>query len=525
MKFPWFRISILLFWLIMTGWLIRFEAFPHLFTRNYQGYNSLFERGPFVLDTWMRIEFNKTPIGYTHTWVDTEIQEKEPIYTLRNQTVMNLKLLGKTTPINLWTGATLNDNYELIDFFTTFFSEENRTRIEGKRISPERFLVTFKTPGTTRKVKIAIPENTILYSPMTELALNELAIGNTVELNVLNPLTLKTGKTTIQAMGKEKMEYAGKQINTTMLKISYEGLEIHAWMDKNGRILRQETPFGMDMIACPAEKAIASIKNNRNLQDIAFKLSVPSSKSIVAPRSCSELVLEISGYSNQAKRLKTKRQNIISESANHITMKVYAQNKPKYTAGTEKAELQRFKDYLAASSAIQSDNPEIIAKAEAITKSCSNNYQKAKAILNWTYKNIAKEPTASLPSAVDILEQKKGDCNEHSYLFAALARAAEIPAKVNIGIVYSDTGSREQGAFYYHAWNSVFTDEWVEMDSTFGQVNVDATHILLGQGNMHKQMQILHLLGKLNIKIIDAKYNLQTQKKNPESTGEGSKND
>ena len=69
---------------------------------------------------------------------------------------------------------------------------------------------------------------------------------------------------------------------------------------------------------------------------------------------------------------------------------------------------------------------------------------------DWVYREIAKEPTVSIPNALQVLESKKGDCNEHTVLFNALARAAGIPAKTVVGVVYL------RGAFFYHAWSEVW---------------------------------------------------------------------
>ena len=56
----------------------------------------------------------------------------------------------------------------------------------------------------------------------------------------------------------------------------------------------------------------------------------------------------------------------------------------------------------------------------------------------------------SIPNALEVLQSKKGDCNEHTVLFNAFARAAGIPAKTVVGVVYL------RGAFYYHAWSEVW---------------------------------------------------------------------
>jgi hypothetical protein len=58
--------------------------------------------------------------------------------------------------------------------------------------------------------------------------------------------------------------------------------------------------------------------------------------------------------------------------------------------------------------------------------------------------------------------------------------------------------------FYYHAWNEIYIGEWVAVDSTYGQLPADATHIKLIEGDMAKSGEILKVVGKINIEIIDA---------------------
>ena len=82
-------------------------------------------------------------------------------------------------------------------------------------------------------------------------------------------------------------------------------------------------------------------------------------------------------------------------------------------------------------------------------------------------------------------------------MFAALARAAGIPTKVCYGLVYIN------GRFFYHAWCKVYVGEWISIDPTLGQDFADATHIEIISGGLDKQIEIVRLLGKLKIKILE----------------------
>ena len=117
-------------------------------------------------------------------------------------------------------------------------------------------------------------------------------------------------------------------------------------------------------------------------------------------------------------------------------------------------------------------------------------------MVEWMQANIEKRPVLSLPDALTTLDKRMGDCNEHAVLMAALARAAGYPAQVEAGLVYQD------GRFFYHAWNRIYIGRWITVDALFGQIPADVSHIRFARGSAHEQLDILPLLGKLQIRVL-----------------------
>jgi transglutaminase-like putative cysteine protease len=118
-------------------------------------------------------------------------------------------------------------------------------------------------------------------------------------------------------------------------------------------------------------------------------------------------------------------------------------------------------------------------------------------ILGWVFENLEKTPVVSIPDAREILTQRKGDCNEHATILTALLRAAGIPARIVVGVVYKD------GRFYYHAWNEAYINRWISMDATLKQMPADATHIKLIDGGIEEQIRIVGIIGTLEFGILD----------------------
>ena len=121
---------------------------------------------------------------------------------------------------------------------------------------------------------------------------------------------------------------------------------------------------------------------------------------------------------------------------------------------------------------------------------------RARKLTRWVYQNIDKRPVLSVPDALSTLENREGDCNEHAVLLAALARAAGIPARVEVGLVYLN------GRFYYHAWNLLFLGTWVTADGLFGQLPADATHIRFASGSK-RQLDLMGTIGQVELNVIE----------------------
>src|SRR5207248_445655 len=82
-------------------------------------------------------------------------------------------------------------------------------------------------------------------------------------------------------------------------------------------------------------------------------------------------------------------------------------------------------------------------------------------LLHWVASQVAPNAAERLPSALQVLARRRGDCNEHTLLYVALARAVGLPAHSAAGLLLAD------GRFYYHAWAEVYLGDWVAVDPTF----------------------------------------------------------
>jgi hypothetical protein len=159
--------------------------------------------------------------------------------------------------------------------------------------------------------------------------------------------------------------------------------------------------------------------------------------------------------------------------------------------------------YLGPEPLIESDAPEIVAEARLAVREAATDRERAERLTRYVNGLLDKKPTVSLPSAREVLRTRVGDCNEHTALYVAMARAAGLPARIAVGLVFM------RGAFYYHAWPEVYVREgrsaglWLPVDPTLNQFPADTTHVRLARGGLDKQAAILPLVGRLRMTVLD----------------------
>ena len=147
---------------------------------------------------------------------------------------------------------------------------------------------------------------------------------------------------------------------------------------------------------------------------------------------------------------------------------------------------------------VESRNREIRALAARLRGQERDPRVVAERINRWVYDSLRKRITFGIPDALEVLHSRSGDCNEHTQLYLALARAAGIPARAAAGLAFVN------GKFYYHAWPEVYLGRWVAVDPTFGEFPADAAHLRFVVGGLARQTSLMSLIGLLRIDVLSS---------------------
>ncbi len=134
---------------------------------------------------------------------------------------------------------------------------------------------------------------------------------------------------------------------------------------------------------------------------------------------------------------------------------------------------------------IESDDPRI--KAIAQTLRSSSALETAQRSYTWVRQSLGRSAfTPEDRGAVRAMQDKAGDCTEHAYLFAALARAGGVPARVMGGYLMPESGLLRPHD--YPNWAEFYTDgAWRIADPHQGNFMRNApryvaTHVMSGNG-------------------------------------------
>ncbi|MBU4503256.1 MAG: transglutaminase-like domain-containing protein [Proteobacteria bacterium] len=429
-------------------------------------------------ESWMNILQQDKKIGYSHY----RLIPKENGFSLFESTCMRLNTMGMVQDVYIHTNGELNSDFSLASFLFNLQSGMFNFKASGE------------VEGNKLTIKAGEQEFDILLENKLYLTAGILdaAWASGLEKNqartffVFDPASMGLRPVRITMHGSESMEVMGYKQNTDKVKVDFMGSSMTAWIGEDGSVVAEEGFMGIKLLRVSKDEALQGLDLPID-QDVTDFFSIASDVPIKQRDKINSLKIRIAGI-NDSLSLNGGRQSL----ADGI-LTINKENIPEIVAMSGDSK----KIYFRPTPFVQSDHPEIKSKVSEIVLPDDTPLAKAQKIMRWIYENIQKRPVLSVPNALETLRNRMGDCNEHAVLMAAMARAAGVPAQIETGLVYM------KGRFYYHAWNVLYLGDWVTVDALMGQMPADVTHIRLIRGEPDKQIDLIKVIGKVKIKILE----------------------
>ena len=484
---------IILFWLVMIGTLIKKTT-----SIEVSG-DDVLDIGSMVIETgkreWKDIFLKGKKVGYSINL----IKPFDDGYFIQDEIFLKINLMGMGRGLYAITQSMVDKQFFLKSFYFKMSSGIVNSIISGKVDGDQIFIHTGK--GKDRRMRrIQLAEPPMISTGMGYLFRTmKISVGDSFRLPFFDPSTMVQKSAVLKVTGKEHLKINRVDYDAFRVETEMWGKPMAFWIDKSGTILKEETFMGLMMIKSSAANAPMNIDGTGG-EDFYEMAAVPVDKQLPKVAKLNYLKLKLKGAADtEALRFDW---NSGRQKFSHDIMEIKLEKQPfkiTYAVPYEGSDhdLSRF---LMPEFNIESDAEEIIEKARDIRGDNRNPVFVSRRLLYWVYENIDKKPVVSIPSALEVLRSRVGDCNEHATLLAALLRASGIPARLSIGLVYS------RNKFFYHAWTEAFVGEWVTMDATLNQMPTDVSHIRLMHGNLDKQVEIMGFIGKLQCEVLDFGY-------------------
>ncbi len=442
---------------------------------------------------WRGVYYRGEKIGFTVS----QVQATDDGFELQEDGRLQFTLLGAVTPAILRTTARVDRNFQLQTFNFSLDPGTGPMVISG-RLDGLRLSLEIESPsGRRAEVRELKEAPALMLSVGRRLAAEGLVAGAKRQWTVFDPASMQNAPVMIEIDDREVVAARGlRGIPAFKVQMTFSGLTSTAWITDTGEIVREESPMGLITVLETQEQATAlSVSDRMRTDMLEASAIVPAMgrHTIVESRDVIRLRLRLTGGDLSSPDLRGEGQQIDGDLIELVDPRTL---KPAPTPPD-------LDQYLRAEAFIESDAPEIRAAAEKMVEGITGTRARAERLTREINSYVEKRPTVSLPSALEVLRTRVGDCNEHTVLFVAMARSLGIPARINVGVTYV------RGAFYYHAWPEVYIDEgggqglWLPVDPTFNQFPADATHVRLARGGLDKQAAIIPLVGRAQIDVVD----------------------
>lgn len=436
-------------------------------------------------ESWMNISQNGQKIGYSHR----HFSKTDKGHHLSESVFLRINTMGVVQGMTIKTDGNLNPDMTLSSFDFDLRSSLFRFQAHGV-VNGNQVTLYTEMSGSEKKTVLTLKDAPHLATDILEsVNIAEMKEGESRSINAFDPATMAQRPVKLTMMGDDVVTIMGNERKARKLSVEFMGAKQLAWIGEGGDILREQGILGITLEQVTKSQALDgfSLSASADLTQIA---SIPSNMLIDDAAQLAMLKVKITNIEKSNFKLNGGRQTLkkdilVIEKERIPTRPFRVTNIP----GNE--------DFLKPSAFIQSDDQKIVSKAHEIISPDDPVSVKASKLVAWVYKNVEKRPVLSVPNALETLNNLVGDCNEHAVLLAALARAAGIPAQVEVGLVY------QKGRFYYHAWNVLFIGTWVTADAVMDQMPADVTHIRLARGEADKQIDLIGVIGRVRLTVLD----------------------
>lgn len=499
-------------WVVALGWLVKREFFRTTSERLAEAVLAVPPGTAFY-----RLDLVGQQVGFASTTVDTV----GTALHVSDALLLELPVLGRLHQTRALSRAVVSRALRLETLDVTFDGDEGRFVAHADVSGDSVLAVSLSSGGETRITRIRLTQPIVVPSlvPLRLAFGGGLNPGRKSAIRVFDPFLLSLRDVAVRIAAESTLvvtDSAGfdstamvwtpahfDTVRAFRIEQRSEGLTTSHWVDAQGHIVRSTGPVGLTVERSAWEIAYRNFRSRdtaRLVRASARPVGGPGPGAVIATTALSagaplvasnhaETRVVLGGVDLSRLQLAGGRQQLAGD-----TLIVRRESAAALTAAYRlPAQDPGLAEWLAPQPLIQSADPRIRSVAHDIVGDEADPARAAERIARWVTAHVRRAPVATMPSAVHVLTQGAGDCNQFTVLYVALARAAGLPARPTAGLV--NLGGR----FYYHAWPEVYLGSWVAVDPMLGQFPADAGHLRFVVDGLARQLQLLRFIGRLKL--------------------------
>ncbi|MEI6306580.1 MAG: transglutaminase-like domain-containing protein, partial [Deltaproteobacteria bacterium] len=410
---------------------------------------------PPLNERWFGIYVDTERVGFYRQ----NISETAEGYRMEADGSVRLNVMGFSKVASSRESYLVGKNLAIRSFEVEQTINGNLSRISGK-VSDTTLKIKSESNGKTsdRQLKFTgdvYPGTALNLYPL----MREIVLDKPLKVLYFDPEEVKLREVTITVLGEGKLP-DGKPALKLRNNI-YPFVNNDILMDLQGNTVMESVREGLVTTKAEDPKALGAFVGGIALtkKDLIYDFSLVRAEPPIRDlKKLTGMVVEISGWNDGIPLLQEGGQFAEKSGAGRIIVKTGSAVLPlKSDKPVPLAEA-----FLLPAEKIESDAPEIMAKAKEIAAIGKNTEDKVKLLASWTA-DWLNDTVDDKGGALASFKSRNGNCQTHSRLYTALARAAGIPTRFVSGLVYQDGKG-----FLYHSWaESLTSGAWTAVDPTY----------------------------------------------------------
>ena len=438
-------------------------------------------------------------------------QEKDGKVISKDEIFFELERMGTSIKLNFSETAIETMEGRPLEFKANQKASTMEMAVDGKITPDGKMKVKITNAGNTMEQTKDYPRGAVMTEGLRRVIIQKgLKYGAAYSVDVFSPSNLIVMKMTFNVGEKKQIDLLGRIVELVEVKGEYSvpgsgKSSLTYYVDDDYTFQKIIMPMaGMDVESIACSESFA--RSKLEVAELVDAMVVKSPKPINDLAKVKEItyILKPSKTDMPLSFPQTDSQKIQIMPDKSIRLTVRAVQASRDEQFPYKGKDPEILKALESTQYLQANHPDIIALSKKATGGKKTALDAAREIESFVSSYIDdKNLSVGYASALEVAKSRQGDCTEHAVLTAALCRAAGIPARVIMGIVYA-----RDYIFMGHAWTEAYIgDKWVSLDAALKDVRngFDPGHITLsiGNGDSGDFFGIMNNLGNFTIEDLE----------------------